>query len=74
MRFGGVGRPAHPMRLRAMSCNIRENMRQFIFACGAGLTTPAGSDRDCRRNAMGETCGREFGGVGRPPEPMRSMQ
>ena len=32
----------------------------FDFALGAGLPTPPGSDRDCRGNAMGETCGRAF--------------
>jgi len=38
----------------------RETSAVNIFALGAGLPTPPGSDRDCRGNAMGETCGRAF--------------
>ena len=43
-----------------------------IFALGAGLPTPPGSDRDCRGTRWGRPAVARFGGVGRPaPSPVK---
>ena len=59
------------VRVSLPAIGKRQSSAVNIFALGAGLPTPPGSDRDCRGNAMGETCGRAFRrGRETPPSPM----